>query len=525
MAPRREMRRLGAEYSEERIYKVWERSRASWHRPQLPRPIIDGSEDADGFPFKNYRIVIDSDALEKGEMYLENFFDHLIVHYLFCPRSLETAGRLSLAALEGLEKKGNERDQARRMVNIFSDIVVDTFRLERSAEDEEKVLLGWRDFAKRSLSPLDEAVVGLLAELWNVDLPSSDRPESEMLLSIFSWGVKDRSKWPRQCMQMARVLGTLAPGILGSGMVPSIEGLGGNAHSAPLSGLASDLEPDIYREALSVLGLEGDLLRWYRDQSYSIVIRPTSRARESCYPSSLVKWRISDPPSELDVAYSLSLAPRLIPGVTTYRRVQECCGMAAGSEKVPDLLVVLDSSGSMGGHRRGTKTHAATLAALKASSFAHSQGAELAAISFSDRMVVQEWTRDLVAAEKVLVQHLGSRTHIPGEEVLGLAGERPGCLILCITDTDIQNLYNEWDSIKEATALGRFVLFSIDEANKNKQVDEALGDLGAVYRINRLEDLLALVIETAEEAYRPQEPHQGRQSGESFISSERMGTG
>ncbi|MDD3708847.1 MAG: VWA domain-containing protein [Methanothrix sp.] len=519
------MRRLGAEYSEERIYKVWERSRASWHRPQLPRPIIDGSEDADGFPFKNYRIVIDSDALEKGEMYLENFFDHLIVHYLFCPRSLETAGRLSLAALEGLEKKGNERDQARRMVNIFSDIVVDTFRLERSAEDEEKVLLGWRDFAKRSLSPLDEAVVGLLAELWNVDLPSSDRPESEMLLSIFSWGVKDRSKWPRQCMQMARVLGTLAPGILGSGMVPSIEGLGGNAHSAPLSGLASDLEPDIYREALSVLGLEGDLLRWYRDQSYSIVIRPTSRARESCYPSSLVKWRISDPPSELDVAYSLSLAPRLIPGVTTYRRVQECCGMAAGSEKVPDLLVVLDSSGSMGGHRRGTKTHAATLAALKASSFAHSQGAELAAISFSDRMVVQEWTRDLVAAEKVLVQHLGSRTHIPGEEVLGLAGERPGCLILCITDTHIQNLYNEWDSIKEATALGRFVLFSIDEANKNKQVDEALGDLGAVYRINRLEDLLALVIETAEEAYRPQEPHQGRQSGESFISSERMGTG
>ncbi|MDD5767001.1 MAG: VWA domain-containing protein [Methanothrix sp.] len=519
------MRRLGAEYSEERIYKVWERSRASWHRPQLPRPIIDGSEDADGFPFKNYRIVIDSDALEKGEMYLENFFDHLIVHYLFCPRSLETAGRLSLAALEGLEKKGNERDQARRMVNIFSDIVVDTFRLERSAEDEEKVLLGWRDFAKRSLSPLDEAVVGLLAELWNVDLPSSDRPESEMLLSIFSWGVKDRSKWPRQCMQMARVLGTLAPGILGSGMVPSIEGLGGNAHSAPLSGLASDLEPDIYREALSVLGLEGDLLRWYRDQSYSIVIRPTSRARESCYPSSLVKWRISDPPSELDVAYSLSLAPRLIPGVTTYRRVQECCGMAAGSEKVPDLLVVLASSGSMGGHRRGTKTHAATLAALKASSFAHSQGAELAAISFSDRMVVQEWTRDLVAAEKVLVQHLGSRTHIPGEEVLGLAGERPGCLILCITDTHIQNLYNEWDSIKEATALGRFVLFSIDEANKNKQVDEALGDLGAVYRINRLEDLLALVIETAEEAYRPQEPHQGRQSGESFISSERMGTG
>jgi len=509
---------LVAGYSEEGLFEIWERSRSNWHRPQLPRPIIDGSKDGESFPFKNYRIVVDSKTLEKGDQYLENLFDHLIVHYLFCPRSLDAAGRLALAAREGLSN--GDQNQARRMVNIFSDIVVETFRLERSEEDEEKVLLGWRDLAKQNLSPLDEAVVGFLAYLWGVDLPSSDIPESEMLLSVFRWGVRDKTKWPRQCMQMARILESLEPGILGRGTVPSVEGLGGNAHSAPLSGLASDLEPDSYREILSVLGLDGDLLRWYRDQSYSIVIRPTSRVKESWYPSSLVKWRFTDPPSELEVAYSLSLAPRLIPGVTTYKREQECCGMVAGGERVPDLLVVLDSSGSMDGHRRGTKTHAATLAAFKASQFAHAQGAEVAAISFSDRMAVQEWTRDLVAVEDVLVQHLGSRTHIPGEEVLKLAKSRPGCLILCITDTHIQNLYNEWDSIQEAAALGRFVLFCIDEANKNRQVDEALGDLGAVYRINRLEDLLSLVVETAEEAYRGREPHQGRLNGESFISSE-----
>ncbi len=509
---------MGAGYSEERLIEIWERSRSNWHLPQLPRPIIDGSKGGESFPFRNYRIVVDLYMLEKGDRYLENLFDHLIVHYLFCPRSLDAAGRLALAALEGLGN-GNQ-SQARRMVNLFSDIVVDTFRLERSNEDEEKVLLGWRDLAEQSLSPLDEAVVGFLADLWEVDLPSSDRPESKMLLSVFRWGVRDRSKWPRQCQQMARILEPLGPGVLGKGMVPSVEGLGGNARSAPLSGLASDLEPEIYRETLSVLGLEGDLLRWYRDQSYNIVIRPTSRVKESWYPSSLAKWRFSDPPSELDVAYSLSLAPCLIPGVTTYKRVQECCEMEAGGERVPDLLVVLDSSGSMDGHRRGTKTHAATLVAFKASQFAHAQGAEVAAISFSDRMAVKGWTRDLSAVEDVLVQHLGSRTHIPGEEVLNMTRKRPGCLILCITDTHIQNLYNEWHSIQEAAALGRFVLFCIDEVNKNRQVEEALGDLGAVYYINRLEDLLSLVVETAEEAYRPQQPQQGRQSGESFISSE-----
>lgn len=505
-------------YSEERLLEVWERSRSNWHRPQLPRPIIERSEEGEIFPFKNYRIVVGPEILEKGDRYLENLFDHLIVHYLFCPRSLETAGRLALAAREGLAS--GDRSQARRMVNIFSDLVVDTFRLERSGEDEEKVLLGWGELTKQDLSPLDEAVVGFLANLWGVDLPSSDLPQSELLLSVFSWGIRDRAKWPRQCMQMARILEPLEGGLLGRGAVPSIEGLGGDARSAPLSGLASELEPEVYRETLSVLGLDGDLKRWYRDQSYSIVIRPTSRVRQSWYPSSLVKWRLSDPPSELDVAYSMSLASRLIPGVTTYKRMEESCGMAAGGERVPDLLVVLDSSGSMDGHRRGTKTHAATLAAFKASTFAHAQGAELAAISFSDRMVVCEWTRDLSAVEEVLVQHLGSRTHIPGEEVLNLAEQRPGCLILCITDTHIQNLYSEWDSIQEAAKIGRFVLFSIDEANRNRKVDEALGDLGAVYRINRLEDLLSLVIETAEEAYRPREPSPDRRDGESFISSE-----
>ncbi|HRW83315.1 MAG TPA: VWA domain-containing protein [Methanothrix sp.] len=514
---------MAASCSEERLLEIWEISRSNWHRPQLPRPIIDESEDGRGFPFRNYRIVIDSETLAKGDRYLENLFDHLIVHYLFCPRSLEMAGRLSLAALEGLASRN--RELARRMVTIFSDIVVDTFRLERSEEDEEKVLIGWMDLARRDLAPLDEAVVGFLADLWGVDLPSTGRPESEMLLSVFEWGVKDRSRWPRQCMQMARILAPLETGILGSGTVPSLEGLGGNAASAPLSGLASDLEPEVYREALSVLGLDGDLLRWYRDQSYSIVIRPERRLMKSFYPAGLVKWKLSDPPSELDVAYSLSLAPRLIPGVTTYKREEEWCGMAAGGERVPDLLIALDSSGSMDGHRRGTKTHAATLAAFKAASFAHAQGAEVAAISFSDRMAVQGWTRDLGAAEDVLIQHLGSRTFIPGREVLGLARARPGCLILCITDTHIQNLYTEWEFVSEAAGIGRFVLFCIDEANKNRQVEEALGDLGAVYYINRLDDLLALVIETAEEAYRPRETGQGRQSGESFISSERMGSG
>ena len=37
-------------------------------------------------------------------------------------------------------------NRARCLVNIFTDIVVDSFRLERSSADEEKVLMGWKRF-------------------------------------------------------------------------------------------------------------------------------------------------------------------------------------------------------------------------------------------------------------------------------------------------------------------------------------------------------------------------------------------
>ncbi|MFA6373098.1 MAG: hypothetical protein WCW68_10770 [Methanothrix sp.] len=48
--------------------------------------------------------IIDQKTRDQGPAYLENLFDHLIVHYIFCPRSLQEASLLALAALTGLEK-------------------------------------------------------------------------------------------------------------------------------------------------------------------------------------------------------------------------------------------------------------------------------------------------------------------------------------------------------------------------------------------------------------------------------------
>lgn len=482
---------------EDRAIEVWEKSRSNWHWPQLPAPLL-GPETSGEFPFQNYQLTISREWLDQ-ELLLENLFDHLIVHYIFCPRSLEQAGALALSALRGLPD--GDVHLARRLVNIFSDVVVDTFRLERSAEDEDKVLLGWITLADEDLSPMDQVVMGFLGRYWGVDLNDCSLPEADLLLEVFAPGVRERGLWTRQCQQMARILAPLDPGILGGDTLRTVEGLLGNADSAPLASLAAYLDPVEYHRVLKVLGLQGDLKRWYRDQGYGIEIRAQRQRRSSSYPSGTARWRLADPLSELDVNYSLSLSPRLIPGITTYKRDQESCIMAGGRERAPHLLLVLDSSRSMNGHALNTRTHCATLAAFKALRFAHGQGAEVAAINFSDRFLDQPWTRDLGAVEDVLVEYLGSRTHIPGRRIRELAGERKGCLVLCITDTHIQNLYTEWDHLQELSRESSFVLFCIDQANRDRHVESCLAGLGGVFYINRPEDLVRLVVETTERAY------------------------
>ncbi len=485
---------------------IWQKSRESWHWPLLPPPRQGPSERAGEFPFRNYCITIDQRTLDQGPVYLENLFEHLIVHYIFCPRSLEEAGLLALAALKGLVQPDIRR--ARCLLNIFTDIVVDSFRLERSFADEELMLLGWKRLAEQAdLMPLDRVVLGFLRDYWGTALPSCSRPEVDLLGRVFSPGVRERRLWQRQCRQTATILEPFLPGILGRGQIRCMEILNGSANNAPLN-YAAGLDLGRYEEVLAVLGLKGDLRRWYRDQSYRIEIRELPRSRRESYPSAPVKWRLTDPCSELDYTYSKSLSPWLIPGVSTYKRGKEMGRLAPAGAAVPDLLILLDSSRSMDGPKMGTKTHRATVAAFKACWFAHSKGAMVAAINFSEKYLALPWTRDLNAVEDVLVEFFSTRTHIPGKAIRKLAEQRPGCLILCITDTHIQNLYQEWDDIKRASEAGNFVLFCIDQAYKDKHVEEALASLGRVYYINRLEDLISLVVDVTGRAY----------SGESFIS-------
>jgi hypothetical protein len=62
------------------------------------------------------------------------------------------------------------------------------------------------------------------------------------------------------------------------------------------------MELHSYGQMLEALGLNGDLVRWYRDQSYSFEIAARPRSRSEEHPFGPERWRLTDPWSEMDVA-------------------------------------------------------------------------------------------------------------------------------------------------------------------------------------------------------------------------------
>ena len=90
---------------------------------------------------------------------------------------------------------------------------MDSFRLERSPEDEKKVLMGWKRLAEQGdeLMPLDRVVLGFLRDYWGAALPSCSRPEVDLLGRVFSPGIREQeplaeavppdgqASWSRSC--------------------------------------------------------------------------------------------------------------------------------------------------------------------------------------------------------------------------------------------------------------------------------------------------------------------------------------
>lgn len=261
-----------------------------------------------------------------------------------------------------------------------------------------------------------------------------------------------------------------------------------------------------------------DALRyWYRTVSRKLIRFIVEHKKPSgALPMYPVKWRIDDPIEELDTHLSLSMAPILIPGLTTMKWVREMYYGTEQGKEFPDLLIVIDSSGSMGGipsdikYSAKTPYHLALIGSFAALQTAWRRGAYISAINFSDRPIVCDWTRDLRKAEDILLKYQGGGTTFPAKtfdkSIKAHSKKRPKTpiLVLIVTDSEIYNWKQTESAILRVLGAGGLVaLFFINVHNISKGKFKRILSNGArVYEIRKPEDFIGMVVKIVKETYK-----------------------
>ena len=252
---------------------------------------------------------------------------------------------------------------------------------------------------------------------------------------------------------------------------------------------------------------------YYRGISKNLIkIKMLQRKPSGSIPIGIEPWRISDPIEKLDILQSLLVSPKIIPNITTRKWIMKD-GPGIDSELgLPDLLLVLDSSGSMEwdpfSKRKKNKSpyHLALVASFASLNYALMKGAKVAAINFSDYFNVQSWTREIKKIEKILLNYQGMGTNLPTTEIkrqCQIADRKS--IVFLITDFEIFNWGVAYPDILKILHMGNKIIgFFIggNPSELNSPDFDELSTLGAkFYCVNNVDDLIGLVISEIKEVY------------------------
>jgi hypothetical protein len=233
-------------------------------------------------------------------------------------------------------------------------------------------------------------------------------------------------------------------------------------------------EPFEYGEVLRASGIkltDHDIaVRYYRERALPhLVAFPTQISWDSpeLQLEGVEPWDIGDPLDEIDWLETITQSPRVIPGVTTVKRMY---GRVPSSEleRVPvDLDMYVDSSGSMPNPQRHTSFLALAGAIIALSALR--VGSRVQATLWSGKrqfMCTKGFVRDEDAVLRVLTGYYGGATAFPIHQLRDTFANRSDTSravhILMISDDGITTMFDNdekgrsgWDIASSALAKGR----------------------------------------------------------------------
>ena len=275
-----------------------------------------------------------------------------------------------------------------------------------------------------------------------------------------------------------------------------------------IESLAHETELNEFVDLLGIAGLGGLSCKdreklWFTAQSSDIIPieeeTNTGNPINYSYPNT---WRIGDPIESLDLILSYITSPKLIPGITT-KKWERITTESHGSEKKQrDLLLVVDTSGSMKSvTREADNMHQAVLASFGILNYFESKKCKVALIEFSDSVRVDiAWTVQYDEIREKLLTNGSGGTQFPIHRIQSTLEKSKNELVtVVITDGELGNLQESVTFFREYLNEGNKLYIFLLGSNGLSNGYDKLSEIGAkVYKANSAREFCNLVLSDLE---------------------------
>lgn len=497
--------------SEKQIDWTWNKVKEFWTHVNLDKPRVYIKEEREGlgeeiaaFDQANKKVYVDEANLEKrlGKDKFGTVLNHEVGHHKLCPVNLREYFRLTANAY----KVTKNIKLAKLVENLFADLVVNTHLYK---EGNKQIVDVYKEFSKQNDSKMWQFYIATFENMLekpgiinNKEMKEEMRKDAAKLGEMMSKSVYKQSEWPKSIRELAKYVKkymeqdakpkgggdsaqqnkeknqnkkknekkqkeTMIDEQGVNDFLPfkkysknkEVRKQQAKVVEKELKGLSKELGGEDFKKVLKGLGLGTDSQAkiWlYRDlaSSYMLELPKNMAGVKSSIPLVPEKWRVSDPAEKLNVEYSLSNFGVLIPNVTTYQFNSKKHSYQVGGDEAPDLLIAIDSSGSMPDpdHYMSFPVLSAMLSARTALEY----GKKVGVVNFSDSYSKVDFTNDSEKIDEALTSYFGRGTTIPGKVIRDMINKNkyPAHLLI-ISDTEIYNLNSEMTNLDYALKKGK----------------------------------------------------------------------
>lgn len=466
---------------------------------------------------------------------------HEIEHYMCCPFDVITHLRMLKCIIDVYKKEFSHLDidiqHARGSIsNQAADIIIDTKNYLRNPQDTLVSEINWiKKGANIKSCPRHNKLMFLTKEaLWNESLEINET-DQELLTIVYELaekfkvnGIEDRSSFLSKTEEYARTFLKLyikdrvssnntkqdnqsqqngqsqqantpqQNGQNHNNVKPKDGDKNGSAFifadldniKEALTALAEETNVEEFSDILSASGIkflsESEKHKlWFSIQSANIIpieeYANTGNKEKYTFPST---WRFGDPIGSIDIMLSFMTSPKILPGITTKKWELATRDTRGIEKKQRDLLLAVDTSGSMGSVLKSNDNmHQAVLAAYGILSYFESVKGKVALIEFDNTIRKNvSWTDDYDSIRNALLINGRGGTTFPIRSIQSVLDQSTNELVtVLITDGELNN-------VNESVAYFREYLY-----DDNKLYIFVLGDSKSINSYNILKDIGAKI--------------------------------